>query len=74
MNMLEKRKAAMRSAAARYEKHFNLPVADRMRELLAKYPNVASPDWLSWEGARYTNVTNSAGLRRWLAVLTEIGS
>lgn len=67
--MTEKRIATMKARAADYETTFRRPLVDRIRELLSDYPDVKSPNWLSWEGARLTNITTSNGLRRWLSVL-----
>ena len=67
--MLAKRQQAMRDRAADYEQTFGFPLADRIRGLLNQYPDVQSPNWLSWEGHRFTNAATTAALRRWLGVL-----
>ena len=69
MTLTEKREQAMRDAAQRYETRFGVKLADRMRDLIASYPDVIAPNWISWEGHRFTNAANTKALRRWLAVL-----
>lgn len=70
-DLTEKRKAAMRDCAVRYERQFPMRLSDRIEGLLAQYPDVIAPNWLSWEGLRFTNADTSAKLRRWYAILTE---
>ena len=45
-------------------------LADRVAELLAKYPNVSAPSWISWEGGALTNCQTSDRLRALYAALT----
>jgi hypothetical protein len=59
-----------RKAAALYERTFGVPLAERIAGLLAIHPNVTAPNWLSWEGHRFTNAANTRQLRAWLADLT----
>jgi hypothetical protein len=70
MNDLSKRIQARKDCAARYESTFGVKLADRMTELLAKYPDVTAPNWISWEGHRFTNAATSKALRNWLQSLS----
>jgi hypothetical protein len=70
MTHLSKRINAMRAAAQRYQATFGSPLAARLEELIAAYPNVESPNWVSWEGHKFTNAATTSALRRWLSAIT----
>lgn len=70
---IAKRHEAMRQCAERYQARFGKPLVERMGELLKAYPDVVSPNWISWEGHRFTNAANSRAFRRWLDVVAEAG-
>jgi len=42
---------------------------ERVAELLAQYPDVRAPNWISWEGGTLTNVQTTARLRMLLDAL-----
>lgn len=48
---------------------FHVQLEDRIRDLLTVYPDVSSPNFLSWEGEQLTGADTSARLRHFLAAL-----
>lgn len=45
-----------------YEAKFHVPLAVRLDDLIAKYPAIVAPSFLSWEGEIYTGASNTAEL------------
>ena len=70
-NRAERLRLAAPTMAAVYQRTFGVALSERVRTLLAEYPAVESPNWLSWEGHRITNVATTAGLRALLIALEE---
>ena len=66
-----KQVAARKSAAARYESAFGKPLAERIAELLTSYPEITAPNWISWEGHKFTNAATSRALKTWLADISS---
>lgn len=69
MTRAERMKRAAPTMAAVYERTFGVRLADRVGELLERYPDVVAPNWLSWEGHRITNAATTARLRDILTAL-----
>lgn len=62
---------AAATISRQYAIRFRSPIAlvGRVRDLLARYPDVAAPNFLSWEGEGLTHCDTSAKLRNLLAAL-----
>lgn len=63
-------KSLLAAKAKAYEIRFGLPLIDRVQSLIAEYPDVTSPNFLSWEGEGLTGADTSAKLRDLLVALT----
>lgn len=46
-----------------YENTFGVSLKSRVSELIERYPDVADPNWISWEGHSITNISTSEKLR-----------
>jgi hypothetical protein len=68
--MTGKQLEARRQAAKRYEDRFNTSLIERMRALVVEYPDVVSPNWISWEGHRFTNAATTKALSSWIDSLS----
>lgn len=70
MTRAERIAKAAPTMAAVYERTFRVPLRERIADLLTQYPNVSSPDWISWEGHRITNAATSDRLAELLEAIT----
>lgn len=54
-----------------YAARFGVSLRDRLADLLAKYPDVQAPNFLSWEGEIFTRADTSEKMRALLGALRE---
>lgn len=62
-------RSLLAAKAAAYENKFGMSLKTRVSELLAAYPDVVEPNFLSWEGESITGADTTEKLQNLLTAL-----